>query len=39
MTLNSDAKLEYTLTLWFQKWYEELSELSMDHPKISKTVH
>ena len=39
MTLNSDAKLEYTLTLWFSKRYEELSELSLDHPKISKTVH
>ena len=29
MTLNSDAKFEYTLTLWFQKWNEELGELSL----------
>ena len=34
MTLNSDAKFEYTLTLWFQKWHEELSEISLEHPKI-----
>ena len=27
MTLKSDAKLEYTLTLWFQKWHEEFGEL------------
>ena len=29
MTRNSDAKFEYTLTLWFQKWHEELGELSL----------
>ena len=28
MTLNSDAKFEQTLTLWFQKWHEKLAELS-----------
>ena len=34
MTLNSDAKFEYILTLWFQKWHEEVGELSLEHPKI-----
>ena len=27
MTLNSDGKLELTLTLWFQNWHKELGEL------------
>ena len=31
MTLNSDAKLQQTLTLRFQKLREELSELSLEH--------
>ena len=30
MTLNSDAKTEWTLALWFQKWHEELGELSLE---------
>ena len=34
MALNSDAKFEQTLTLWFQKWHEELGELSLEHPKV-----
>ena len=34
MTLNNDAKLEYTLTLCFQNWHKELGELSLQHPKI-----
>ena len=34
MTLNSDAKFEYALTLWFQKWHEELGELSLEHSKV-----
>ena len=29
MTPNSDAKFEYALTLLFQKWHEELVELSL----------
>ena len=33
ITLNSDAKFEKTLTLWFQKWHEELGELSLKHSK------
>ena len=24
-------ELKYTLTLWFQKWHEELGELSVEH--------
>ena len=36
MTLNSDQKFEWTLTMWFQKWYEELGELSPDHSKSEK---
>ena len=39
MTLNNDAKLEYTLTLCFQNWHKELGELSLQHPKIWKIVH
>ena len=31
MTLNSDVKFEYALTLWFQNWHEELGELSLKH--------
>ena len=35
MTLNSDAKLELTLTLWFQKWHEQLCEqLSLERSKV-----
>ena len=34
MTLNCDAKFEYTLTLWFQKWCEELGELSLELSKV-----
>ena len=34
MTLNSEAKFEYALTLWFQKWHEELGELSLEHSKV-----
>ena len=34
MTLNSDAKFEETLTLWFQKRHEELGKLSLEHPKV-----
>ena len=33
MTLNSDAKFEQTLTLWFQNWPEELGELLLEHSK------
>ena len=36
MTLKSDAKFEWTLTLWFQKWHEELGELSLEQPKVWK---
>ena len=36
MTLNSDANFEQTLTLWFQKWHEELGELSIELPKVWK---
>ena len=36
MTLNSDPKFEQTLTFWFQKWYEELGELSLEHAKSEK---
>ena len=38
MILNSDAKFEYTLTLWFRKWHEELVELSLEHKKVLKIV-
>ena len=34
MTLNSDAKFEQTLTLWFQKWHEGLGEISLEHSKV-----
>ena len=34
ITLNSDAKFEQSLALWFQKWYEELGELSLQCSKI-----
>ena len=34
MTLNSDAKFEYILTLWFQKWHEKLGRLSLEHSKV-----
>ena len=36
MTLNSDAKFELTLTLWFQNWYE--GEISLKHSKTWKFV-
>ena len=36
MTLNSDAKYEETLDLWFQKWQEELGELSLEHSNSEK---
>ena len=39
MALNSDGKFEQTLTLWFQKWHEELGELSLEHSKVLKIVH
>ena len=39
MTLNSDAKFVQILTFWFQKWHEELGELSLEWPKIQKIVH
>ena len=31
MRLKSDVKFEVTLILWFQKWHEELGELSLEH--------
>ena len=31
MTLRYDAKFEQTLILRFQKWHEELGELSLKH--------
>ena len=34
MPLNSDAEFEETLTLWFQKWHEELGKVSLEHPKV-----
>ena len=34
MTLNSNARSEKTLTLWFQNWLEELGELSLKHSKV-----
>ena len=34
MALNSDAKFEQTLTLWFQKWHGELSGLSLEHLEV-----
>ena len=36
MTLNSDAKYEETLDLWFQTWQEELGELSLEHSNSEK---
>ena len=36
MILNSDAKFEKTLTLWFQKWMEDLGELSQSTEKPGK---
>ena len=36
MKLNSDAKFEKTLTLWFQIWHEELGEFSLEHSKSEK---
>ena len=30
------CKILKTLTLWFQKWHEELGELSLEHPKVWK---
>ena len=34
MTLNSGAKFEKALALWFQEWHEELGELSLEHLKV-----
>ena len=39
MTLNSDAKFEWTQTLQFQKWHEELGGLSLQYSKIRKIVY
>ena len=40
MLVNSDAKFEYILTLWFQMWHEELSELSLEQRrKIVKVMY
>ena len=36
MTLNSDATFDQALNLWFQKWHEELDEISLEHPKVWK---
>ena len=36
MKLDSDPKFECTLTSWFQKWHEELGELSLEHSKVRK---
>ena len=38
-TVNSEAKFEYTLTMWFQKWQEELDELLLEHSNVWKIVH
>ena len=38
MALSSDANFERTpptLTSWFQKWHEELGELSSEHSKVT----
>ena len=39
MARSSDANVEYTLSLCFQKWHEELNELSLEHSKVRKNVH
>ena len=40
MLVNSDAKFEYTLTLWFQMWHEELGKLSLEQRrKIVKVMY
>ena len=40
MLVNSDAKYEYTLTLWFQMWHKELGELSLEQRrKIVKVMY
>ena len=36
ITVNSETKFEKTLTLWFQKWDEELGKLSLPHSKSEK---
>ena len=36
MTLHNDAKFEWILTLWFQKWHEKLNELLLEHSKSEK---
>ena len=38
-TGNRNAKFEWTLTLWFQKWHKELGELSLERSKVWKIVH
>ena len=30
------CKIWINLSLWFQKWHEELGELSLEHPKVWK---
>ena len=36
MTMNSDAKFEQILTLWFQKWHEKLGKFLWDTQKSEK---
>ena len=36
MILNSGVKFEKPLTLRFQKWHEELGELTLEHSKSEK---
>ena len=38
MTLDSNAKFEENLTLWFHEWHEELGEFSLEHSKVWKIV-
>ena len=33
------CKIWINLTLWFQKWHEELGELSLEHSKVWKIVY
>ena len=37
--VNSETKFECALTLWFQKWQEELDELLLEHSNVWKIVH
>ena len=34
VTLNSDAKFEKTLTLWYQEGHEDLGERSLEHSNV-----